>query len=216
MKKIIIALSAACFIGCKNGDKKQIPTVENNTNTEQTSSTPSSQQETVSADDGTVSFKVNDTLARTKKTTKDTDEHLGMYTEATKFFTLSLIGDVPGRPHRGWLNFSIKDFKFEPASYTVYKENNASFSRYETENAGGSTRFEASTDERYKGTSLTITFIKVEKVPNEIGGTEHRVSGTFSGKLQDKVIEMKRTGTAQELNITEGSFENIRLVGGPK
>jgi hypothetical protein len=175
----------------------------------------------VTADDakgGVVNFKINDTSARTKKTPKDTDAHLGMYTEATKHFGLGLQGDVPGRPHRGWLEITITNnqFKFEPGTYTLGKDVYARFTRYETENAGGATDFIAYDGEKDKGTAFTLTITKVEKVPNDIGGTEHRISGTFSAKMFNKIYEMKRTSTPQELNITEGSFENIRVVGGPK
>jgi hypothetical protein len=176
---------------------------------------------TVTADDakdGVVNFKVNDTSARTKKAPKDTDAHLGMYTEATKHFGLGLQGDVPNRPHRGWLEITITNnqFKFEPGTYTLGKDVYARFTRYETENAGGATDFIAYDGEKDKGTAFTLTITKVEKVPNDIGGTEHRISGTFSAKMFNKIYEMKRTSTPQELNITEGSFENIRVVGGPK
>jgi hypothetical protein len=206
----IAVSSCGCGQSKTDTEKKQVEQPASGT----TVTTPAADDKT----DGLVSFKVNDTLTQTKKKPKDTDAHLGMYTEATKHFGLGLQGDVPNRPHRGWLEITLTNnqFKFEPGTYNLSKDVYARFTRYETENAGGATDFSASADEKGTGTSLTLTITKVEKVPNGIGGTEHRISGTFSAKMFNNIIEMKRTATPQELNITEGSFENVRVVGGPK
>jgi hypothetical protein len=217
MKQILIITVLISLIACKGGDKKETATDEKVAASTETPSTNSSTNKADDIKDGIVSFKVNDTLAQTRKKGKDTDTHIGLYTEASKYLNLGLEGDVPNRPHRGSLLISIaNDFKFEPGTFTLGKNVYATYSRYETENAGGETSFEASADERYNGTSLTVAFTKIDKVPNEIGGTDHRVSGTFNVKLFNKVYELKRKGTPEEINITEGTFENIRLAGGPK
>lgn len=210
---IFSILTITLLQSCGGKGNKQTDTGNSSpaqTNSEQTTQAPP-------ADDGKggiVSFKVNDTLVRTNKTTGgDNDENLGMYTEASKTMSFSLMGDVPERPHRGWLHFSIKDFKFEPATYTMSKDNNASFSRYETINAGGETIFSANSSAVNAGTEMVITFISITK-GGEFPG-DYSASGTFSVKLYDKIYEMTRK-SKQEINITEGKFENIRVVGGPK
>jgi hypothetical protein len=169
------------------------------------------------ASDGLVSFKVNDTLARTNKTTGgDVDEHIGLYTEAARHLSLDLYGDVPHRPHRGWLHFSITDFKFEPATYTLSKDNFAWFSRYETINAGGEVQFIASSSEVNKGTEMTLTITKIEPDLDSFTGREWLASGTFSAKMLIQEHNPFRRESYQGVTITEGKFEGIRIMGGPK
>jgi hypothetical protein len=168
------------------------------------------------ASDGLVSFKVNDTLVRTNKTTGDTDGHIGLYTEAARHLSLALYGDVPHRPHRGWLHFSIKDFKFEPATYTLSKENSAFFSRYETINAGGEVTFVATGHELEKGTEMTLTITKIEPDPDSFNGRDWLASGTFSAKMLIQEHNPFRRESYQGVTITEGKFERIRIAGGPK
>lgn len=217
LKTTAFTIFITSLISCSNNKSSDKTTGTEPAGKTEPTTTGSTAQPADDGKDGTVSFKVNDTLAQTKKIAKDTEVPIAMYTAASKFLSLSLMGDVPSRPHRGWLRVSITDeFKFEPATYSMNDKVWGSFTRYETENAGGATDFQATADEKDKGTSMTITFTKVEKSVNELGNAEYRVSGTFSAKMYNKVYEMKRMGTAQEVNISEGSFENIRLVGGPK
>lgn len=165
-----------------------------------------------------VTFKVNDTLARTAKNThtNDRDEHIGIYTEATKFLSFSVMGDVPGRPHRGWLQVGITGFKFEPAIYTVTKDNHASFTRYETENAGLATEFSASSNAVDKGTEFTFTITKLENDPASLNGRDWLATGTFSAKMLLKEANPFKRASAAGLIISEGSFEKIRIAGGPR
>lgn len=213
MKLQHIFLAVLFFTACKSEKKTDGSDAKENIATTNTSTNPAP----APVDDGKggkVSFKVNDTLARTNKTTGgDTDENLGIYTEASKSLSFGIYGDVPDRPHRGWLEFSLKDFKFEPATYTLSKDNFASFSRYETINAGGETNFSANSSPVNAGTEMTITFTSITK-GGEFPG-DYSASGTFSVKLYDKIYEMTRK-SKQEVIISEGKFENIRVVGGPK
>ena len=163
-----------------------------------------------------VSFKVNDTVANTLKGgANDDDENLGMYTAASKNFSFDLMGDVKERPHRGWLHFTIDNFQFVPGKYSVSKINNARFTRYQSANAGGDEDFVADALPQNAGSSFSIEFTKVEKSTGALGNTEYLVSGTFSATLLNKTYETTRKDK-QELRITEGSFTDIRVVGGPK
>jgi hypothetical protein len=171
--------------------------------------------------DGFVSFKVNDTLARTERNTYGGDiaKHFGEYQEYARRLRLALLGDVPHRPLRGLLEFSIKDFKFEPATYTlssknyVFTENYALFSRYETFDK--IVTFEASEAEFNKGTEMTLTITKIEPDPNSFNGRDWLASGTFSAKMLIQENKLPRE-SYQGVTITEGKFERIRISDGPK
>jgi hypothetical protein len=173
------------------------------------------------ASDGFVSFKVNDTLARTERNTYGGDiaKHFGEYQEYARRLRLALLGDVPHRPLRGLLEFSIKDFKFEPATYTlssenyVFTENYALFSRYETFDK--IVTFEASEAEFNKGTEMTLTITKIEPDPNSFNGRDWLASGTFSAKMLIQENKLPRE-SYQGVTITEGKFERIRISDGPK
>lgn len=164
-----------------------------------------------------VSFKVNDTLARTiPNGSSDSEEQLGLYTAAVKSLSLSLIGDVPQRPHRGFLNFSIKDFKLGPAEYSLSANgNHASFTRYETVNAGGGAAYVADKLPVNAGSEMKLTITKMEKDTKATFGNLWLISGSFSLKLVNKVYANKRD-SKEEVVISEGRFENVRLTGIPK
>jgi hypothetical protein len=218
MKLQHLLIATVLFTACKN-EKSKEEKVQTESNTTTTSSSTTTTP--TPADDGKggrVSFKVNDSLARTAKGThsNDRDEHIGMYTESTNYFSLSLMGDVSNRPHRGWVNFSIKGFKFEPASYLVSKDNHVSFSRYETENAGGETSYEASGLDVFKGTEMNLTISKVIPDPASFNGRDWLASGTFSAKMLIKENNPYKRTSNEGVTLSEGTFENVRIAGGPK
>lgn len=216
MNKLFILFTALSLIACQSGDKNQSTGTATSPSDENTRSTTPVPQTPQGPDK--VSFSVNDTTARTNKTSGgDTDENLGIFTGNGAFLNLGIYGDVPQRPHRGWLAFSLKDFKFEPATYTLSKDNWASFTRYETIDAGGSAEFLANAGPDYKGTEMSITFSSFEHDPNSMNFRDYLASGTFSVKLQNKVYSSaERAKGIQSVTIKEGRFEKIRIVGGPK
>ncbi len=165
-------------------------------------------------DETKLSFRLNDTLVRTNKTKGgDTDEHIGIYTQGSQTLSLDLYGDVPERPHRGLLKFNIKDFKFEPGTYSLSNNHTASMSRYATVNGGGETMFTANTHPVNKGTDMTITFTKLEKVQGD-SGVEYLADGSFSATLYNQIFVATRTEPPTIVRITEGKFERLRIVGG--
>lgn len=211
---ITIALFTACNSNSSNEDGKE------NAGTQKTG-TVTNTANAAATDDGKggkVSFKVNDTLARTAKGShaNDRDGHIGLYTESTGNFSLSLMGDVPNRPHRGWINFSLKGFNFEPSSYSVSKDNYVSFARYETENAGGELGFEASGQDVFKGTEMSINVTKIVPDPDSFDGRDWLASGTFAAKMLVKEHNPYKRTSHEGVTLTEGTFENIRIAGGPK
>lgn len=215
--KISTVLSAALLISaCNAGEQKENKTADSPAAA--TAPAAAATPPAATAEKVNVSFKVNDTLARTVKgaAANDGDEQIGLYTEAGKSLSFSLMGDVPGRPHRGWLAFSILNFKFEPSSYSVSKDNHVSFTRYETENAGGATEFSASGYDADKGTSMHFTITKIVPDPASLNGRDWLASGTFSATMLVKEANPYKRTSTQGLNITEGTFENVRIAGGPK
>lgn len=213
--KWTLPLVACTILACNSTKTKENSEVKETTATA-SETTPAAPQ--VDAEKAKVSFKVNDTLAHTAKGThaNDQEEQLGMYTEATKFLSLSLMGDIPSRPHRGWLAFSISGFKFEPGTYAVTKDNHARFTRYETENAGIPTDFEASGYDVFKGTDMTLTIAKIIPDPDSFNGRDWLASGTFSANMLIKEANPYKRTSNDKLTITEGTFENVRIAGGPK
>lgn len=210
MKQLIFILAVATFAACKSGDKTKAG--ENTTTTEASPASASV------AETSPVSFKVNDTLVNTKKSGKsnDSDEQLGLYTEIGKNMIFTLMGDVPSRPHRGTLEFNIHDFKFAPGEYKVSSDNQSSFRRYQTENAGLPTEYVASSFAKDKGSEFTINFTKVVRDEKSMSGRDWLASGTFSAKMLIKEDNpMKRTSD-ESIRISEGTFENVRIAGGPK
>lgn len=199
---ISIILISAC---AKKTDSTNNNTTNNNNNT------PISDN---------VTFKVNDTLCRTLPTTGgDVDEHIGVFTESVQQLSIDFWGDVPtGRPHRGNFHLMIKNFKFEPATYnlTSNSENYASFTRYETINAGGAKDYMAINDALYNGSSFTFTITEIAKDPNSMNGRDYLAKGTFVASLQNKVFtQLERDRSKQTVLITDGSFSKIRIAGGP-
>ena len=211
MKPVFFAISLAVLSACGSGKSNTEP---GKTDTPSTSTETAAANNAPAADAelARVSFKVNDSLANTQKSAGNDDEaQLGLYTDAVKNLSLDLMGDVPNRSHRGWLHFSLQDFKFEPATYALSKDNHVSFTRYETANAGGSSDYIADHQDVNKGTEMTITFTSLTK---EASGNRWLASGTFSAKLYNKVYSLNRT-SKEEVKISEGSFENVPIAGGP-
>jgi hypothetical protein len=215
MKLCTVFFAALLITACNSNQSTENTTANQSTAATTPAPAPSTPAE---AEKTKVSFKVNDSLARTAKGTAagDRDEHIGLYTEASKSLSFSLMGDVPGRPHRGWLTFSILNFKFEPSSYTVSKDNHASFSRYETENAGGETIFSASGYDVDKGTEMSFAITKITPDPESFNGRDWLASGTFTASMLVKEANPYKRTSIQSLKITEGTFENVRIAGGPK
>ncbi|MBK8953229.1 MAG: hypothetical protein IPM85_14145 [Chitinophagaceae bacterium] len=216
MNRLFFLACAAVIISC-NSNKTKESTENKETSsaiTETTTTTAPPAEEEIAK----VSFKVNDSLARTAKGShaNNRDEQIGIYTETTNYLSLGLMGDVPGRPHRGWLNFSIIGFKFEPGAYVITKDNNASFTRYETENAGGAVGYEASSLDVFKGTEMSLNITKIVPDPDSFNGRDWLASGTFSAKMLIKEGNPYKRTSNEGVNITEGTFENVRIAGGPK
>ena len=217
MKLQHFIFAALLFTACNNEKKNDSGETKENTTPTNTSTNTT----VIPADEskgGKLSFKVNDTLARTNKTTGgDTDDNIGIFTEKGEYLSFGLYGDVPQRPHRGWLEFSLKGFKFEPGTYSLSKDNWASFTRYETIDAGGAADFSANADPNYKGTEMSITFTSFEHDPESMNQRDYLASGTFSVKLQNKVYSpAERAKGTETIAITEGKFEKVRIAGGPK
>lgn len=214
LRPLTFMLAVSIFTaGCNNNKEKENNPAAENKPTEETSA-PAPSASASPAEKAVVNFNVNDTAAVTKKgAANDAEPQLGLYTEASKQLSFGLLGDVPGRPHRGWLNFSIQDFKFEPAAYSLSTGSNASFTRYETANAGGAADYIADNNPVNKGTAMTIHFTRIEKDPSQ--PRTYLVSGTFSASLYNKIYSMKRD-SKEEVFITRGSFENVPVVGGPE
>lgn len=215
MKTITFLISAVMIAACNTGESTESkPAKDTAAATQPTANT------TLPAESETakVSFKVNDTLARTTKGTNnnDRDEHLGLFTEAAKTLSLTLMGDVSERPHRGSLEFSVTNFKFAPGSYSVTKDNYASFRRYETENAGIPTEFSANGYDINKGTSFTLTITGIVPDPNSFNGRDWLASGSFAANMLIKEDNPYKRASTQGLVISNGSFENVRIAGGPK
>lgn len=215
MKLLLVFFLGATLLSCNsnktkesNEEKEAVATAS-----ETTAVAPSDDEENAK-----VSFKVNDTLARTAKGThaNDRDEQIGIYTEATNNLSLGLMGDVPSRPHRGWLNFSIIGFKFEPGTYTITKDNHVSFTRYETENAGGAIDFQASSLDVFKGTEMNLNITKIIPDPESFNGRDWLASGTFAAKMLIKENNPYKRTSNEGVNISEGTFEGVRIAGGPK
>lgn len=212
---VTLLITAIIFFSSCNNEKKKDETsnTANPAATEQNTTTPAAPAGP--AEKAVVSFKVNDSTANTQKGGgNDSEPQLGMFTEVTKHLSLDLLGDVTNRPHRGWLHFAVTNFKFEPGTYTLSPDANLSFTRYETANAGGSSDYIADSNPVNKGTEFTISFTSIEKDPAG-NGSAYLVSGTFSAKLYNKVYSMKRD-SKEEVVISEGKFENVPVVGGPR
>ncbi len=203
---IIIALSVFFISSCAK--KKETPVNNSSNNNNNNPITDN------------VTFKVNDTLCRTVPSSGgDVDEHLGIFTENTSQLDFDLWGDVPnGRPHRGNLHFSIKNFQFQPGTYTLSgnTDNYASFTRYETINAGGAKDFMAANNSWYSGANFTFTITSIAKDPASLNGRDYLATGTFTATVQNKVYsQVERDNGTKTIQITEGAFTKVRIAGGP-
>jgi len=157
-----------------------------------------------------VAFTVNGVAANTTKAApSDNDEDLGMLMAQNMELGLDLHGDDPAKPHRGWLHFTIHNFKLQPGTYTASDENSVRFTRYETANAGGSVDYYASGQPLYKGSIMTIEFTRIEKNTAPGYEKEYIASGKFSSALL--LSEFSKNDT-KKVEITEGSFNNIRIT----
>lgn len=159
-----------------------------------------------------VQFKVNGVDARTEKGDgNDNEMQLGMMNVQNMQLGLDLLGDDPSHPHRGWIHFTIDNFKLEPAKYTTSDGNSILFTRYETANAGGGKDYIATNQKIDKGSSMNIELTNVTKNERAEAGEEWLLSGTFSAKLLIREFSMAKRGSNESLEISEGKFENVPL-----
>lgn len=205
---MLFAISMTLMVSCN----------KNNTSNNTTNNTSNNTNNAITKN---VTFKVNDTLCRTIASSGgDMDEHLGIFTENTAQLDFDLWGDVPtGRPHRGNLHFSIKNFQFQPGTYllSASKDNYASFTRYETINAGGAKDYMAENNDWYTGTSFTFNVSSIVKDPESLNSRDYLATGTFSVVTQNKVFtQAERNNGTKTITITEGAFTKVRIAGGPK
>lgn len=212
MKHYLLLFPVAALCACGSGQSGKKETPKDTTNTAANAPTPGP---AAPADDekAVVAFKVNGADARTRKAGgNDNEAQLGMLTLLNNSLSFDLLGDVPERPHRGWLHFSIEQFKLEPATYTAAGGSSARFSRYETANAGGAVDYNASEYAKYKGSSFSISFTGLVKNNAAQFGEEWLASGTFSAKL---MLNEFASSDQKTVEITEGRFENvpIRVMG---
>lgn len=156
-----------------------------------------------------VSFKVNNVDANTKPSSKDNDKQLGLINVQNMQLSFDLMGDDPSKLHRGWLHFTIENFKFEAAKYALQSKASARFTRYETENAGGATDYNANSQPKYKGSELSIEFTSVVKDEKAQFGEVWLVSGTFSSKL---LLNEFSKNDIKSIDITEGKFTNVPVT----
>lgn len=211
MKYIVLA-SVFLMISCSNEQgesttKAEKRVEENNTTTSENSRASSADKNHLNSP---VKFKVNGVAANTTKAApSDTDEDLGMLMAQNMELGFDLHGDDPAKPHRGWLHFTIHNFTLQPGIYTANGENSLRFTRYETANAGGSVDYYASTQPMYKGSNMTIEFTSIEKNAAPGYEKEYIASGKFSSSLS--LGEFSKNDT-KKVDITEGSFEHIRIT----
>jgi hypothetical protein len=216
MRSICILILVVLFhVGCTGNN------AATNKKNEESSDAATENKSTAVAPDPkepVVAFYVNDTAARTNKTTGgDTDDMVAIATrqnDGTYALSLELYGDVPERPHRGWLKFTVKPFRFEPAVYKIGANNNASFSRYETIDAGGETYYVANSHSSNQGTDFELAITNITKTQGSLGNTEYILEGTFGAKLFDKVYTAGRAAPPVTVTISNGSFKNLRLLAG--
>lgn len=191
----IIALTAC-------GGKKE---EEKNTGKSETTATETKNTapETAKTEKATVSFKVNGVDANTKMGAgNDNAEQLGMFQQDMKSLQFTLNGDDPKFPHRGYLDMTIDNFNLQPG---LFSSKTASFSRYETANAGGETQY----DVRQGGNcSIKIeSFVKTSSDTDSF--TEYAASGTFSGTFG---LKQGWKNDTKQINITDGVFKDVRVV----
>lgn len=208
MKQLFISILALTGVACgSNSTQKE----SGNTDTTQqntAATTGTNQKEEENKETAVVSFKVNGTDANTKSSGTDNDPQLGMVNVKINELSFDLMGDDPARPHRGWMHFIIKNFRLEPATYTIAGGNTARFTRYETAGAGGGTDYNAEGSPKYKGSEFTLQFTSIKKNEAAEFGEEWLASGTFTVKAL--LNEFAKNDT-KEVLVTEGKFENISI-----
>lgn len=208
-KYLIVLFMSASFFSCANTNQPSVNQADSSVAT--ASSNPQIAEE--DKEQAKVSFKVNGVLANTKKGKGNDDEaQLGMFNMTSKSLTFDLLGDESNRPHRGWLHFTVNNFSLQAAQYDLTGDNSASFTRYETENAGGGVDYNASNYPNASGSQLSIQFAKIVKNEDASIGEEYLATGTFALKL---VLSETAKNDLKSIDITEGSFENvpIRILG---
>jgi hypothetical protein len=152
---------------------------------------------------GAVAFKVNGVEANTKMGgSNDNAEQLGMFNRENKHFSLTLNGDDAKFPHRGYLTIAIDDYNLQPGEF---KSTTASFSRYETANAGGETQYDVR-----QGGNCTIKIENLVKTSTETDSfEEYTASGSFSGKFG---LKQGWNNDVKEITITDGVFKDVRVT----
>ena len=212
-KQLLIFIICGTILSCTNNSNPNVKQNEPNN-----LSTPTNQQQTEEdteedTEEAKVSFKVNGIQANTKKGKGNDDEaQLGMFNMMTNSLTFDLLGDEASRPHRGWLHFTINNFSLQAANYTLAGDNSASFTRYETENAGGGVDYNAGNYPNASGSQLSIQFTEIVKNEDASIGEEYLATGTFTLKL---VLSETAKNDLKSIDITEGRFEKvpIRILG---
>lgn len=208
MKQIFISFLALTAVACGNNPKQQETTNTDTTQQTNNTTTGDSQKQDEKKETALVSFKVNGVEVNTKSSGTDNDPQLGMVNVKINELSFDLMGDDPARPHRGWLHFSIKNFKLEPGTYTATGGNTARFTRYETAGAGGGTDYNAEGSPKYKGSEFTLQVTSIKKNEAAEFGEEWFASGTFT--VKGLLNEFSKSDT-KEVQITEGKFENISI-----
>lgn len=208
MKHYLLLLPFAALGACGSGKTEKKETSADTAKNSPNATTPAP---AAPADEerAAVAFNVNGASARTRRAGgNDNEAQLGMVNVQNMSLSFDLLGDVPERPHRGWLHFSIEKFSFEPATYTAAGGSSARFTRYETANAGGAVDYNASEYAKYKGSSFTLQFTGLKKNDAAQFGEEWLASGTFTAKL---LLNEFATSDQKEVAITEGRFENVPI-----
>jgi hypothetical protein len=205
MKKNTIAgLALATLIimtacGGKKADEKTDGAKENAAAETKATAAPAATK----TEKGAVSFKVNGVDANTKMGgSNDNSEQLGMFNRENNYFSLTLNGDDPKFPHRGYLTIGIENYNMQPGEF---KSTTASFSRYETANAGGETQYDVN-----QGGNCTIKIESITKTSAETDSfEEYAVSGSFSGKFG---MKQGWNNDVKEINVTDGVFKEVRVT----
>ncbi len=212
MKTRLFIITIAIYLlasACKSNETANTQNSQDDIGVTTTEESATDEAEPENLEKARVSFKVNGVPAKTTKgKNNDSESHLGLWNVMANQLSLDLLGDVPEKPHRGWVHFSIDNFKAEPATYTLVGNNEVRFTRYETANAGGATDYKAFRSEG----SMNISFTKVEKNETSEFGEEYLVSGTFS--TTSKLDEGFKS-EIKSIEITEGTFKDVpvRLLG---
>lgn len=208
-KSTLVFLLSTAFLSCANNAAETHKIQSDST----TAQIVNQQSQDANSEQAKVAFKVNGVQANTQKGKGNDDEaQLGMFNMINKSLSFDLLGDEPNRPHRGWLHFTVNNFSLQTASYTLAGDNSASFTRYETENAGGGVDYNASNYPNASGSQLSIQFTEIVKNEDASIGEEYLATGTFSLKL---ILSETAKNDLKSIDISEGRFEKvpIRILG---